>query len=112
MDVRPMPKSNAVASCIPIYRDYSPKRFELADGKQFWLRGKIKCVLIMLMEHRGGITAADAFPMTTGLSEFVSELRYRHRITIATTLEPNVDGKGRHARYNLRSSVKLTAMEG
>lgn len=91
--------------------DYRPRYFETSDGAQFLLRGKIKCVLIMLLERREGITAHDAFPITTGLSEFVSDLRSRHRIAINTIMEPNLDGIGRHARYILQSSVRLKKTE-
>ncbi len=78
-----------------------------ADAAPFTVTGKTARVLRLLETRAGGITPLDCIPWTVRLGSIIFQLRHRYGLDIETTMEAHEGGL--HARYVLRTSIKLVA---
>lgn len=84
--------------------------FEERGKRHVTLSGQVARTLVTLLEAGGeGCTARDASDWSYRFSSYVHQLRHRHglRITTAAETHPN----GRHARYFLETTVRVSRAE-
>jgi hypothetical protein len=80
--------------------------FALPNSRRRIVRGMNAQTLINLCLKGGkGLTHADVSEWARYLPAYILELRTRHGLDIASTLEPHIGGS--HARYVLRSPVQI-----